>query len=364
MKIIVAGGGTAGHVNAGITILDEIKKKYPKTKTLFIGTKRGLEKDLVPKAGYDVKFIRARGLNRESFFVLFYSLCLIPFSIIHSLFIILKFKPDAVIGVGGFASGPFVLAGSLLRKPIFLLEQNAVMGFTNRMLIRFAKKIFVAFPLANIKKSDAHKAVITGNPIRSSISPSSRYKETKLKKDTLNIFVFGGSQGARAINNCIAAAIPALNKLKSIKIIHQTGKPDHQKMIEAYKDAKFEYEVHDYIYGINKIYDQTDLVIARSGASTIFELIAARVPSILIPLPTAADNHQYYNALFLSEKGGTELIEQKKVRVELLLERISYYQGHMNELDNMSNKLKQIEFSKKRPEQIIIETIESVINVR
>lgn len=364
MKIIVAGGGTAGHVNAGITILDELKKKDPKTKTLFIGTKRGLEKDLVPKAGHDVKFIRARGLNRESLFVLFYSLCLIPFSIIHSVFIILKFKPDAVIGVGGFASGPFVLASALLGKPVFLLEQNAVMGFTNRLLIRFAKKIFVAFPLANIKQTDVHKVVIAGNPIRSSINPSSRYKESKTKKDTFNIFIFGGSQGARAINNCIASAISSINKINSIKITHQTGKLDHQKIKQAYKDANFEYEVHDYIYGIDKIYDQTDLVIARSGASTIFELIAARVPSILVPLPTAADNHQYYNAVFLSEKGGAELIEQKKLSPEFLVERISFYKNNMNELENMSRNLKEIKISKKRPEEIIIETVESVINAK
>ena len=367
MKIIVSGGGTAGHVNAGITILDEFKKKFPEGRSLFIGTKRGLEKELVPRAGYEVKFIRARGLNRESIPVLMYSLFLIPFSIIHSMCMIIRFKPDAVVGVGGFASGPVVLASYILGKPVFLLEQNSVMGFTNRILVRFAKKIFVAFPLVNIKKSDEHKSVLSGNPVRNSITKSSRYanKDVDTSKDVsrkFNIFVFGGSQGARAINNCVTAAINELNLIGSINIIHQTGKLEFEKIKDAYKDAKFEYVIYDYIHGMSNIYDSTDLVIARSGASTIFELIAAGVPSLLIPLPTAADNHQYYNAKFLSDRGAAELIEQKQLTPKFLVERIKYYKEHSEALKGMSKKLSEIPTPKKRAEEIIIETIAGNIN--
>ena len=375
MNIIVAGGGTAGHVNAGITILDEFRKKFSNGRSLFIGTKRGLEKELVPRAGYDVKFIRARGLNRESIPVLAYSLFLIPFSVIHSMCIIMRFKPDAVMGVGGFASGPFILASYLLGKPVFLLEQNSVMGFTNRILVRFAKKIFVSFPLVNIKESDKSKAVLSGNPVRNSITKSSRYaninmdveKKKYVLKDlekarTFNLFVFGGSQGARAINNCVTAAIEELNKIGAINIIHQTGKLEFEKIKVAYKDAKFEYVIYDYIHGMSNIYDATDLVIARSGASTIFELIAAGVPSLLIPLPTAADNHQYYNARFLSDSGAAELIEQKKLTPAFLVERIKYYKEHPQALKEMSNKLSKVPAPKKRPEEIIIETIVGNVN--
>ncbi|MCX6111831.1 MAG: undecaprenyldiphospho-muramoylpentapeptide beta-N-acetylglucosaminyltransferase [Proteobacteria bacterium] len=371
MRIIVTGGGTAGHVNAGITILDEFKKRFPAGESLFIGTKRGLEKELIPRAGYKIKFIKARGLNRESIPVLIYSLFLIPFSIIHSVCIIMRFKPDAVIGVGGFASGPFVLASYILGKPVFLLEQNAVMGFTNRILIRFAKKIFIAFPLANIKKADKHKAVLSGNPVRNSITLSSRYANMKVNVDvnkniqrnkTFNIFIFGGSQGARAINNCITDAIEKLNRIDSINIIHQTGRLEFEKIKDAYSGATFEYVVYDYIHGMAKIYDATDLVIARSGASTIFELIASGVPSILIPLPTAADNHQYYNAKFLSDNGVAELIEQKKLTPDFLVERIKYYKEHPEMLKTMSKKLSQIPAPKKRPEETIIETIAGSLN--
>ncbi|MEI6079101.1 MAG: undecaprenyldiphospho-muramoylpentapeptide beta-N-acetylglucosaminyltransferase [bacterium] len=362
MRIIVAGGGTAGHVNAGITILDEFRRSFPSGRSLFVGTRRGQERDLIPRAGYDIKFIRARGLNRESLPVLAYSLLLIPFSIIHSLFIVMNFKPDAVIGVGGFASGPLVLASAILGKPIFLLEQNAVMGFTNRLLIRFAKKIFVAFPLSNIKRSDEHKVVLAGNPVRSSIKPSSRYSNGKLDKKTFNIFIFGGSQGARAINNCIASSVPMLNSIGPIKIVHQTGKLDLDRIKEAYKEAKFEYVVYDYIHGIDKVYDDTDLVIARSGSSTIFELIASRVPSILVPLPTAADNHQYFNAKFLSNKKAAELMEQKDMSCQSLVERLRYYIQNVDALKTMSNRLAEIELPKKRPEQIIIETISDGVN--
>jgi UDP-N-acetylglucosamine--N-acetylmuramyl-(pentapeptide) pyrophosphoryl-undecaprenol N-acetylglucosamine transferase len=275
--------------------------------------------------------------------------------------------------VGGFASGPFVLASAFLGKPVFLLEQNAVMGFTNRTLLRFAKKIFVAFPLKNIKEADAHKVVLAGNPVRSSIKPSKRYSLSVAQGigaaslssggKTFNIFVFGGSQGARAINNCIISAMALLNNIGSIKIVHQAGKLDFEKVKDAYKGAKFEHSVHDYIHGMDKIYDDTDLVIARSGASTIFELIASRLPSILVPLPTAADDHQYFNARFLSDKGAAEVIEQRTLTPELLAERIKFYKENQSALKEMNKKLEQVPVLKKKAEQIIVEAIAGSVNV-
>jgi len=357
MKIIVAGGGTAGHVNAGITILDEFKKRYPGSEDLFIGTRRGIESTLIPQAGYSIKYINARGLKRETFFVLLYSLCLIPVSIIQSIMALLKFKPDAVIGVGGFASGPVLVAATLLRKPIFLLEQNTVIGLTNRIFVRMAKKIFASFPLDEKFARYKNKTIMSGNPVRSAIRASKRVSDP----NGFNVFVFGGSQGSMAINKCVTAAIPLLNQIKGLAITHQAGKIDFNRTLNEYKKATFEHEVFDYIYDIQTVYDDTDLVISRAGASTIFELISVGIPSVLIPLPTAADNHQYFNAKFLSSKGCAEFIQQGDLTPELLVNRIKYYMNNRNSLEAIKQNIKKFAKAEKRPEQIIVEVVASYV---
>ncbi len=355
MKIIVAGGGTAGHVNAGIAILDEFKKQNTSDDLLFVGTKRGIEKDLIPKAGYKIKYINSRGLNRESIGVLVYSICLIPFSLIQSLFILVKFNPDAVIGVGGFASGPVVLCSAILRKPVFLVEQNAVMGFTNKILACFAKTIFSAFPLP---KKYQKKVCVCGNPVRETIKPS---KNNVTKDKDFCVFVFGGSQGARAINYCIIDAIEALNSFDNIKIYHQTGKLDHQKVLEAYKKAKFKHDVFDYTLDIHKIYQEADVVVCRAGASTIFELINAGVPSILVPLPTAANNHQYFNAKFLCDAGGALMLEQKDLDPHNLVSKIQQLKSDPSLLIKMKQKIDAMPVKGKLAQKAIVENIKGSI---
>ncbi len=363
LKVIVAGGGTAGHINAGIAIFDEFKKQDVKsdnkqsTELLFVGTKRGMEKILIPKAGYNINFISSRGLNRQRFHIFIYSLLLIPVSIIQSIKIIMRFKPDVVIGVGGFASGPFVLASRLFRLPVFLLEQNAVMGFTNKRLIKYALKVFSAFPLDGLCEAYKKKIIQVGNPIRSSIkkavSQDLKAKDPKTKDGIksikpFTIFVFGGSQGARAINQTLVASIKLLNSTKDIKLIHQTGKLDFEMVKAVYNEAGFDHQVSDYIYDIEKIYTECDVVICRAGASTIFELIASETPSILIPLPTAANDHQRHNAMFLSRLGCAELIEQSDFTPQKLYERIRHYMENRLELNSMRSALKVLSSNTKQ----------------
>ena len=351
IRLIVVGGGTAGHINAGIALFDEFKKQESKARFLFVGTKRGMEKVLIPKAGYDINFISSRGLNRQHPLVFLYSLVLIPVSILQSIKILLCFKPDVIIGVGGFASGPFILSSRIFRTAVFLLEQNAVMGFTNKILINFARKVFSAFPLDKLYDTNKKKIVQLGNPIRTSIkSVSKKSMDDKLINEPkpFTVFIFGGSQGARAINRTIVSTISLFNSISGIKIIHQTGKSDLETVKAAYTDAKFEYQLSDYIYDIHKTYEDCDLVICRSGASSIFELIASKSPSLLIPLPTAANDHQLYNARFLSKRGCAELIEQKNLTPQRLYERIRHYMENRLELkamyaalDELSSKTKQ-----------------------
>ncbi|MBN1114740.1 MAG: undecaprenyldiphospho-muramoylpentapeptide beta-N-acetylglucosaminyltransferase [Oligoflexia bacterium] len=354
-KIVIAGGGTAGHVNAGIAILDEYKKSYPDGESLFIGTKRGLEKKLIPRAGYNIKFINARGLKREKVLILIYSLVLIPFSVLQSLVILSRFKPRAVIGVGGFASGPVLLAAILLGKKIFILEQNTVMGFTNRFFVKFAEKAFLAFPLSKKIGFMEQKLVVCGNPVRSSI------KHVPVRqKDNFNIFIFGGSQGARAINYCVIKTLPLLNNLKNINVIHQTGRHDFEKVRHAYRDFIHPNEVINYILDIENVYKRADLIIARAGASTISELVITGIPSILIPLPTAADNHQYYNAKYLSDCNAAILVEQKDLTAKLLFEKINTCINSRAEMDDMRKNLDKLSKKNSNAPAVILKTIEGL----
>jgi len=356
-RILVTGGGTAGHVNAGLSIIEHFKKRFPQGEVLFVGTKRGIESTLITRAGFPIKYINSRGLNRERFHVFLLSLLLIPVSIIQSLFIVMFFRPQVVIGVGGFCSGPVLLASWLLRRPVFILEQNTVMGVTNRLNARFAKKVFTAFPLSKYKDP---KVVVCGNPIRSTILESKRSsakQNNNFADDSFNIFIFGGSQGSIAINKCITDAIPLLNKIKGINIYHQTGKNDYERVRQEYKTAVFEHEVFDYTHDIPSIYDKADLVISRSGASTIFELISAKLPSILIPLPTSADNHQYFNAKYLKDVGASDLIEQKEFTPENINKKIMYYMSNKNILVSMVKRLEGLSIKDKKPEEIILEAV-------
>lgn len=356
-RVLITGGGTAGHVNAGISIIEEFKKEFPSGKVLFVGTKRGIESTLITRAGFPIKYINSRGLNRERFYIFLYALFLIPISVLQSLFIVLCFRPQAVIGVGGFCSGPVLFASWLLGRPIFILEQNTIMGVTNRIAARFAKKVFTAFPLSKYKDP---KVVVCGNPIRIAIT-SSKKSMAKLRNEPadkfFNIFIFGGSQGSIAINKCITDAIPLLNKIKGISVYHQTGKIDYERVRQEYKHAAFEHEVFDYTHEMAAIYDKADIVISRSGASTIFELIAAKLPSVLVPLPTAADNHQYFNAKFLKDQGACELMEQNDFTPENLNKKILSYINDKKLLVDMIRKLEGLSIKKKRPEEIIIEAV-------
>jgi len=196
-----------------------------------------------------------------------------------------------------------------------------------------------------------------GNPVRDIIKPSNKIKTNS----TFTIFVFGGSQGARAINYCVIDAIQRLNELGNIKIYHQTGKLDHQKVKDAYKSAKFEHKVFDYTIDINKIYEEADLVVSRAGASTIFELINSDVPSVLIPLPTSADNHQYFNAKFLCDAGGAVMLEQKDLSPQTLVEQIGKFKSTPRLLDEMRQKIQLMEVRGKLAQKAIVEKIRELV---
>lgn len=355
-KLLVVGGGTAGHVNAGLSIIEYFKTKEEKLNILYVGTRRGIESKLVKKYNINIKYINIRGIKRENIFVLLYSLFLIPIALVQSFIILIKFKPSFVVGVGGFVSGPVVIVSYLLKIKTYILEQNSVMGFTNKLLAKFACKIFISFPLAiELPEKFRDKIIHTGNPIRDKIN-----NLKKIKTNKFNLFVFGGSQGARSINYAIINILDELCKIPNLKIYHQTGPIDFNNIKQEYEKRNLDYELFPYILDIDKVYEVSSLIVSRAGASTISEILSTCIPSILIPLPTAADNHQYYNAKYLEKNHACILIEQAKLNSKILIEEINNLICDKEKLTILINNLKKLkthEYKKGKAQELIYKTI-------
>jgi UDP-N-acetylglucosamine--N-acetylmuramyl-(pentapeptide) pyrophosphoryl-undecaprenol N-acetylglucosamine transferase len=312
-SVIIAGGGTGGHIYPGIAIAQEFKRRNPNCEIVFIGTARGLETKIVPREGFKLELIEVAALKGVSSGRRIKSLLLLPKSIFVVRSLIQKYKPDVVIGVGGYASGPMLLIASLLGVPTMVAEQNALPGFTNRVLARFVKAAAVSF--AEAQSFFRGKAEITGNPVRAeffSVPP-------RTPGNVTNILITGGSQGARAINEAMMTALPALAENKDeLAIVHQTGELDFEKVKAAYATSPLQAEVKPFIEKMVEEFTKADFVISRAGATTVAELAAAGRPAIMIPLPWAADDHQRKNAEAVERAGAGRMILQSELSGERL----------------------------------------------
>ncbi len=346
-KLLVAGGGSGGHVLAGIAVADAWCKKgnyvNSTTPVLFVGAASGIEKSLVPNAGYSLKVLNIGSLNRVSGLKKLKTLLKLPFSIIYSAKILLSFRPSAILGVGGYSSGPLVSvawvlrAFGLLQAQITILEQNSVPGLTNRILGRFADIIFIAFP-GTENCFPGRRVVLTGNPIRSSM------KQLSLPHgDSFTLFIFGGSQGAVGMNTLILEALPYLKKTEGLKIpvnfIHQTGEKDFERVSEGYLKNGVVGRVEKFIYDMPAAYSEASLIVCRAGSSTLAEIAAVGRAALLIPLPTAADNHQEKNARVLADAGAAILISQETTSGEALAEIILNFYHEPERLRKMEREV-------------------------
>jgi UDP-N-acetylglucosamine--N-acetylmuramyl-(pentapeptide) pyrophosphoryl-undecaprenol N-acetylglucosamine transferase len=324
--LIVAGGGTGGHVLAGVAVADAWKQKYGKSANiLFVGARGGIEERLVPRAGYALELLDVGSLNRVSFTRRLKTCFQLPLSFLKSALIILHAKPDAVLGVGGYASGPLVLLARILgfiglsHARTAVLEQNSIPGMTNRILGKFVHEVFSAFP--GTEKHFGMKAIqVTGNPIREAIeklwdgtSPASHGRSS----EGFTIFIFGGSQGAQGINTLVLDSLPFLKaRIGEIQIIHQTGEKDYERVRTGYSQAGVHAKVEKFIYEMPEMYAGASLVICRAGSSTLSEVAAAGRASVLIPFPQAADNHQEHNARVFSDQNAAFLLLQGAAKGE------------------------------------------------
>ena len=322
MKIIVSGGGTGGHIYPALTLIDAVKKKMPNAEFLYVGTKQGLESDIVPKAG-----INFTALSLEGGFERHFTLENIKraadaiLSVKRASKIVTEFQPNVVVGTGGYVCGPVLLAAALMKIPTLIQEQNAVAGITNKILSKFVNKIAVGTEPA-LKNFPADKTVYTGNPIRSEVLTAFRedgLKEFNFTDEKPVVLVSGGSRGARAINNAMIDVLKSAAQKNSAQFLHVTGKGEFDSVTKKLLDLDApNIRIVPYLYNMPTAMAMADLAIFRAGATGLAELTARGVPAILIPYPYAAENHQEFNARSLVEAGAAKMILNKDLTAEIL----------------------------------------------
>jgi len=366
-KIILAGGGTGGHIYPAIAIAQAINRTYPEFDILFIGTVRGLEKDLVKKAGFSLKTIRVKGFRRKLSLDTFMSIKELVHGATDSINLLKKEKPDIVIGTGGYVAGPVLFFASVMGIPTAIHEQNVTPGVTNKILSRFVDMVFVSFP-DSIKYFPKEKTFLVGNPVRNEISKGNRMSALRklgLSPDIPVVLCFGGSQGALRINNAICYIIEAIKGKESFQLIHVTGKNHYERVKKFLENKGIDTDrlghiiVRPYIHEMQDAYAAADLVISRAGALSISELSVCGKPAILIPLATAANHHQDYNARFMERNGAAIVIEEDKLSGESLLRTIESLISDKHRLYEMSTASKKLAIEN-AAEKILVEVMKLV----
>lgn len=334
--VFIAGGGTGGHIYPALAIAKSIQKYSSNVQIEFVGTAHGLEGKIIPREGFSLHLIEGGKLNFKGHFLLkLKTLIKLPYGLIQSFLLILKKKPDYVLGVGGYASGPFVLAAALMGRRTAIWEPNAHPGLANMWLAKVVEKCFLVFD-ETAKYFPADKILKIGMPVREEIENG---RDQKQAHSRFTLLHYGGSQGARALGRALCEAIlKGGDWLKDIRIIHQSGSLDYQDFKAKYVGFEGTVELREFIYDMPEVYKQTDLVMARAGASTITELAAYGLPSILIPLPLA-DGHQVQNAKSLAQAEAAIMIPQAELNPDKLVEWIQKLRSDQSLREKISRNI-------------------------
>ncbi len=332
MRAILAGGGTGGHVIPALAIANELKKSYD-ADVIFIGTARGIENRLVPAAGYPLRLVRVGALKNVSLMTRAKTALDLPRAVWDAGRMLNEFAPDVVIGVGGYASGPAMLAAVMKHIPTLAFEPNVVPGFANRVVARFVSGAAVHFEET---AKYFRRAEVTGVPVRQAFFEIPAMMNKRSGGPPI-LLVFGGSQGAHAINEAMFRCLPELRRqAQGIHIIHQTGERDYNDALAAYNSAGEHAEVFKFIEDMPAAFARADLLVCRSGASTVAEITAAGKPAIFVPFPRAADDHQRVNAEALERSGAAVLVEESKLEGVWLAETIAALLNDPPRLEAMS----------------------------
>ncbi len=359
MKVVIAGGGTAGHINPALAIADLLVEKLDINKgdITFIGTKRGLEKDLVPRADYDLKYITIRGFKRKfsiNTIVGLFALCV---GMVQSYKILKELSPDIVIGTGGYVAGPIMYLASRKKIPTFLHESNAYPGITTRLLAKRVDVIGISFSKSRQLLKNSKKIILTGNPLRNDILNLDRHEcreKIGLKNNEKLVVVMGGSLGARAINEAMVQLINKQLKDNDFTLIYAPGKQYYSEVIGKINKDFNNVSIVDYIYNSPEVYHSADLMITRGGSMTISEMLAIGVPSIIIPSSNVAENHQELNARAVENNGACEVILDEQLSGLVLYEKI---------INLLQNDKKMINMRESALEMGIIDGKERILDI-
>jgi len=319
MKVLFAAGGTGGHIFPAIAVAKELMRRHADGEVLFVGTAKGLETRIVPENGFQLSLIHSAGLKNVGISGKVKGMAVLPKSFLEARQIMRQFRPHVVVGAGGYVSGPVLMMAAIMGVPTLVMDSNALPGFTNRQLARFVDKAALAFDAS--LPYFGKKGVVVGNPVRHEFFEIPQ----KERAEEFHILIFGGSQGARAINNAMVEALEGLSKFDGkLTITHQTGENDFERIRDAYASSAFSKgDVRPFISEMPREFGKADLIISRAGATTCAELAAAGKASIMIPLPTAADDHQRKNAEALEAGKAAKMILQKDLTGELLVNEIA-----------------------------------------
>jgi len=339
MKVLIAGGGTGGHVYPGIAIAEELRRIHPDAKVIFVGGRRGVEATAVPESGFPIRFVTVRGLPRRAWWRWPGAVLANAIGFVQAVWLVSMERPDVVVGTGGYVSGPVALAAFMMGRPLLLQEQNSIPGLANRWLARVAREVHLSFTEARGYFARKDNLKVTGNPVRAFILEGDRstgVQEFGLIEGKPTVFIFGGSRGAHRINE---ASLDAMRRLKGrvdVQFILQTGREDFEWAKQIAESEQLPTRVVPYLRQIHLAYAVAELVVCRSGAMTLAEIAACGTPAILVPYPYAAHNHQEVNALNLVERGAAAMVPDRELTGERLAREIAHLLADRQTLRRMS----------------------------
>lgn len=360
--VIIAGGGTGGHLFPGIAVAQELRRRRPTWNLVFVGTAKGIEVKAVPRYGFELVLLEVAPLRGRGLLGALRGLGQVPAALGAAAKLLRRLRPSFVLGVGGYAAGPALAAAWGLRVPTAIMEQNAHAGLTNRLLGKLAKHILLAMP--NRQLSQSARAQVVGNPVRADLvalrHEPRAWPDQFTDQRPLRMLIVGGSQGAHALNTAMVDLLPKLQHLP-VAVRHQTGHADHAAVAEAYaKHPNVKAQASPFIDDMAQAYRQADVVLCRSGASTLAELAVVGLPSVLVPYPFAADDHQTANAQVMVEQGGAHLLPQSSLSAAALSQLLQSWLEQASVLRQMAERAWQ--FGKPEAVNIICDIIESGVH--
>ena len=359
VRVIIAGGGTGGHLFPGVAIAREICRRYPRSSILFVTGLKKMESDILTRYGFFQKSIVIEGIKGRGWRKGIMVLLKLPFGFFQSLLIIKRFAPHLVLGMGGYSAGPVCLAARIMGVPSAIHEQNSFPGLTNRLLCRVVERVLISF-----EESREHfpggSLFLTGNPVREELLKEKKSRDRRNERFT--ILVVGGSQGARAINRAFVAALEILkSRGRDPEVIHQTGERDYARVVKEYRQRELTGDVLPFIHDMEGAYDRADMVVSRAGATTVSELAALGKPSILIPYPYAANNHQERNACMLVQVGGAEMMLQRDMSDKGLADLLGKYMDDRRALGEMGKLARKM--GRHHAERVIVDQLAGMMKL-